>query len=98
MSRAIERLGQTLDFLRARKRNYMLTFNKTQPAVQETLIDLAKFCRANETCFHEDPRLHAVLEGRREVWLRIQQHLDLSSEQLLALYGGKQFHVQEIDE
>jgi hypothetical protein len=86
-------LGKTLDFLRNRKRNYQLAFG--QPAGQEVLIDLAKFCRANETCYHDDARLHAVLEGRREVWLRIQQHLNLSSEQLATLYGGKQFHIVE---
>jgi len=53
----------------------------------EVLEDLAKFCRANESCFHEDPRVHAALEGRREVWLRIQQHLNLTDEQLFALYA-----------
>jgi hypothetical protein len=30
-----------------------------------------------------------VLEGRREVWLRIQQHLNLTTEQLFQLYGGQ---------
>ena len=34
-------------------------------------------------------RLHAVAEGRREVWLRIQAYLNLSSEQLAAVHQGK---------
>jgi len=82
---------QTFDFLTRRKRDYQLAL--TSPAGQGVLIDLAKFCRANDTCFHTDPRIHAALEGRREVWLRIQQHLGLSREELFALYTGKQFNV-----
>jgi hypothetical protein len=84
-----ERFGRALDFLRRRKRNYQLAFGS--PAGQQVLIDLARLCRANETCFHEDPRLHAVAEGRREVWLYIQKHLNLPSEQLLAIFGGHEF-------
>lgn len=37
------------------------------------LTDLASFCRAHDTTFHTDERTHAMLEGRREVFLRIQQ-------------------------
>ena len=85
---------RAIEYLRHRKRAYQLTFGTS--AGQAVLIDLAKFCRAAETCFHEDPRKHAVLEGRREVWLRITQHLRLSSEQLYTLYDGRQFPlVQE---
>lgn len=85
---------KALDFLRGRKRSYQLTFG--QPAGQEVLIDLARFCRANETCFDADPRVHAVAEGRREVWLRIQRHLNLSSEDLLALFAGQQFTQKDL--
>lgn len=83
--------GKTLDFLRRRRRSYLLTFGPKNPAAQEVLVDLAKFCRANQSTFHGDPRIHAVLEGRREVWLRITQHLNLTSEQLFALYGGNTY-------
>lgn len=86
-----------VDFVRGRRQSYQLAF--TSPAGQSVLIDLARFCRASETCFHEDARKHAVLEGRREVWLRIQNHLRLNSEQLVDLYGGQQFKVmQETDD
>lgn len=81
-----ERALRAIDRLRLRKQHYQHTFNT--PVGNEVLIDLARFCRANETCFHADARLHAVAEGRREVFLRIQQHLQLSSEQLFALYQG----------
>lgn len=80
----------TYDFLRRRKVDYQLAFKS--PAGQAVLIDLAKFCRADESCWHDDPRLHAVLEGRREVWLRIQRHLNLTPDQLYALYAGHQFN------
>ncbi len=51
----------------------------------EVLADLARFCRANRTCFHEDPRAHALAEGGREAWLRIQQTLRLTDDQVAML-------------
>lgn len=84
-----DQIRKTFEFLRFRKRDYQLTFG--QPSGQNVLIDLAKFCRADQTTFDADPRIHAVLEGRREVWLRIQQHLNLTPQQLVALYSGNQF-------
>ena len=50
------------------------------------LQDLALFCRAHETTMHEDARMHALAEGRREVWLHIQEQLKLSPDQLWSLY------------
>lgn len=77
-------LERAVAFLTRRKRSYQLMC--LAPASQTALADLAVFCRANESCFNPDPRVHAALEGRREVWLRIQQHIQLSPEQLSALY------------
>lgn len=68
-----------------RKQDYCLTFSG--PVADRVLADLAKFCRGRESTFHEDARLHAVLEGRREVWLRITNHLDLTNEQLARIYN-----------
>lgn len=82
-----EAFFRVLDFLGVRKGHYTRTF-KT-PDGHAVLHDLAKFCRAHETTFHEDPRIHAALEGRREVWLRIQQHLNLTSAELTELYTGE---------
>lgn len=91
-----EKAIRAIDFLRGRKRAYQLAFGS--PAGQAVLHDLAPFCRATESCYHDDPRLHAVLEGRREVWLRIQQHLNLSSEQLYALIEGRNIRIIEENE
>ena len=74
-----------IEWLTDRKRSYQLTFGA--PVAHSVLRDLAKFCRANETCFHSDPRIHAALEGRREVWCRIQNHLNLSPSELYAIYN-----------
>jgi len=89
-------IRRTLEFLRRRKSAYQGTFTRN-PAAMEVLADLAKFCRAGSTTFHDDPRVHAALEGRREVWLRITQHLHLTSEQLYALYSGKPFDPLLLD-
>lgn len=86
---------RAFDFLRGRKRNYQLAFGS--PAGQAVLRDLAGFCRAAETCFDQDQRIHAVLEGRREVWLRIERHLNLSSEQLFALLDGRQIQLSKVE-
>jgi hypothetical protein len=76
------------DFLATRSQAYRQVFKDSQ-ASQRVLRDLAKFCRANDSTFHADPRNHAVLEGRREVWLRIQNHLQLDTETLWKVYGRK---------
>lgn len=69
-------------FLEERRMAYIQALSG--PPGELILADLARFCRAEESCFHQDPRVHAVLEGRREVWLRIQEHLKLSPEELEA--------------
>lgn len=83
-----EAVQHALDRLRFRKRDYQLTFGTLAGA--GVLADLAKFCRAADTCFDADPRLHALAEGRREVWLRITRHLHLSPEELMEIYSGRQ--------
>ena len=67
-------------FLTLRHQAYVRTFNG--PVAERVLADLARFCRASETAFHPDARVHAVLEGRREVWLRIQKYLRLTPEDI----------------
>lgn len=77
------------EFLKERRRAYQLTYSS--PAGQDVLLDLMRFCRANESCVVIGDRDRtAMLEGRREVWLRIVQHLNLKTEQLFALYNGTQ--------
>jgi len=57
------------------------------PVGHVVLQDLMRFCRANETCFDPDPRVHAALEGRREVYNRIRGHLQLSPEDLWKIHN-----------
>lgn len=85
-----------MDLLRNRKRGYQLCFSS--PAGNAVLMDLAVFCRAVEPCWHEDPRKHALLEGRREVFLRISNHLNLTGEQLYALAAGRNIQTQPPEE
>lgn len=85
------RLDEWLDKIRIalgdRRYAYRQVFKG--PHAEVVLKDLARFCRANESTFHADPRAHAVAEGRREVWLRLQHHLKLTPEQLWSLYSGR---------
>lgn len=67
------------------------------PSGAAVLEDMARFCRANEPCFMENDRYHALLEGRREVWLRIQNELKLPIEELLQRRVGDSYFVVKID-
>lgn len=75
---------QAKDFLGVRQRTYRLAFNT--PSGKAVLVDLAKFCRGNESTWDADQRKSDVLIGRREVWLRIQHHLNLSVDELTQIY------------
>tara|TARA_R110000751_G_scaffold2075_7_gene11218 strand:+ start:4879 stop:5118 length:240 start_codon:yes stop_codon:yes gene_type:complete len=69
-----------IDFLRHRGQAYSRLFQGVHAEV--VLADLAKFCRANESTFSPDPRAEGILQGRREVWLRISKHLNLTEDEL----------------
>ena len=73
------------NFLSQRRTAYQLTF--TGAHGDSVIEDLAKFCRADESTFNPDPRIHALMEGRREVFLRIKQHLNMTDEQLWTKIG-----------
>ena len=70
-------------FLWSRQHNYKLTFKS--PPGEAVLKDLARFCRATRSTFHENERAHALAEGRREVFLRISNHLHLTQDELFRL-------------
>ncbi len=70
-----------------RQRSYKRIFGSDNEDVKLVLKDLAKFCRANESCFHQDVRIHANFEGRREVYLRIMEHLKLTPDEYWDKYG-----------
>lgn len=92
------RIG-SFDFLRFRKRDYQLSLGRLDVHAQRVLGDLAKFCRANESCVVPGDRdLSLILEGRREVWLRIANHLHLTPAQLYAIYTGHEFNPAQEDQ
>lgn len=81
-----EMIARAKEWLGFRKLSYQRTFNLEDRDHVVVLEDLAKFCRAHETTASENERASCIMEGRREVWLRIQQHLQLSDDQLWKLY------------
>lgn len=58
------------------------------PVAEIVLADLARFCRAHQSTFHQDPHLASKLDGRREVWLRIQRYLEMTDEEIWAMHGA----------
>lgn len=82
MTKPIDEAKLYLDQLRV---SYQQALGPT-PATDAVLKDLAKFCHAFESSFHSDQRIHAVIEGRREVFLRIMDFLKLSPDELYRYY------------
>lgn len=76
------------DLLRSRQTAYQQTFKAKDVAASAVLKDLEKFCRASESTFSADPRIHALLEGRREVYLRIKNYTELSVDELFTKYNN----------
>lgn len=79
-------VGAAEERVTQRKAAYHRTFEGTGLDGQAVLEDLANFCRAHQSTFHENPAVANRLDGRREVWLRIQQHLNLTDAQLWQLF------------
>ena len=78
------------DMFKRRSYAYRMVFDRNNKFLNQVLEDLAKFCRAHESTFNADPRIHAAMEGRREVWLRIQEMISLTDEELLDLHKIRQ--------
>lgn len=85
------KVNELLLYLRDRSKAYKLVFQGDHKVAGDIVLrDLARFCRAHESCvIPGDHDRTLLLEGRREVWLRIQQHLKLSDQELYNLYAGK---------
>lgn len=79
---------QRVNVMRDMKRCYTEIFGAESLASKAVRADLKKFCRETTSTFHPDARVHALLEGRREVALRIQDFLELNVDQLVLKYGG----------
>lgn len=69
---------------------YQQVFDRNNKYTNTVLKDLAKFCRAYESTFNADPRIHAVMEGRREVWLRLEEYLQLHVDEIYELHKVKE--------
>ena len=65
------------------KRHYRVTFST--PEGKQVLKDLAALCHAASTTFDADPREQARREGKRQVWLRIQNMLNIPDAELIVL-------------
>lgn len=76
-------------YLTSRRAAYQRVFTRPNIDVQIVLEDLAKFCRAYESTFHVERSASDRLDGRREVWLRLAHHLQLTDDQIWDLYGNK---------
>ena len=76
-------------FLRSRRNAYRRLFDLESQDAQIVLADLDRCCRATQTTVTPDDRASLVLEGRREVWLRLQQHLQMDEESLWRLVDGR---------
>lgn len=72
-----------------RRYAYLKTFDPNGVQSGAVLKDLARFCRAHESTHEADARDSLIFEGRRQVWLRIEHHLQLTPEQLWELYSGR---------
>jgi hypothetical protein len=79
-------LQQQREFVQRRQQAYRSVF--AGPEGKIVLADLVRFCRAQASTFHPDPRASAQLDGRREVFLRIQEHTQLTEDELWALKQG----------
>ena len=75
---------ELLRYFADKKTAFQLTFGS--PTGKAVLADLAPYCRAKESCVVIGDRDRTyVLEGRRDVYLRIQQFLELPPEDLIVL-------------
>lgn len=81
-------LERARQFLFARQYAYKKTF--AGPHGEQVLKDLAPYCFADITTFHGDRDKMLLAEGRRQVWVRIQNHLNLSPAELWRLTHGEE--------
>lgn len=90
MAVTFEFYQRAIDLLRFRSRHYRAVFNPQNGDAKAVLADLARFCRGNETVYHQDQRMTDVMIGRNEVLLRILRHTKLQPTDLYAIYDGRE--------
>jgi len=80
------------DEIEARKLAYIHVFARGTPSDEDRRIvmeDLARFCRGGTTPWHENDRIHCLLTGRHEVFVRVSEHINLNTAQLVRKYTTK---------
>ena len=94
-----EQLNAYIEDVKNREISYKNCFDTSQLENRAVLADLALFCRMFTTTSGADPNNQEdpkVLEGRRQVFLRIQEHLQFSPMQLYALHPLRKITPQAI--
>lgn len=79
-------LQHAKDIIRSTQLAYIKMFSTLEPEKLIVLNDLKRFCRIDRSTFHPDARVHAALEGRREVSQRILDFTTLTTEELEKRY------------
>jgi len=79
-------VDQKKALIQERRKAYRKVLGGNDASTRIVIEDLKRFCRFSKSCFDPDPRIHADLEGRREVILRITEYLELDVEQLYLIY------------
>lgn len=80
---------EAIDHLRQQCANFRQTFDA--PTGREVRNWMKDFCRADKSCFHENPYAMAAMEGRRDVWVAINQRLTLEPHELFFALGGQAY-------
>lgn len=74
----------SLEFWRREKVAYRTVFGAQYG--DKVLADIADFCHAFKTTATDQEHMTWMREGRRQVWLFLQHRLELTPQQLSALY------------
>lgn len=102
MTAILGRLRRIMSLRNAWRGLYREPTGELTPPARTILVDLQRFCYANRptikvspTTGQVDPYAMAVAEGRREVWLRINEYLKLDDrdlQQLLRQHNDEVFN------
>ncbi len=82
------KLDMARSFFRMRKEAYTRVFvagMATPDDCKIVLEDIRRFCRHRRSTFHPNVQMAARLDGRREVSLRIDEYVELTVDELVAM-------------
>lgn len=75
--------------LETRQFAYKRVFEAGTPTAEDRAIvkaDMTRFCRGGESAYHDNERVHCLLTGRQEVYLRIEDFTKASLDTLVIKY------------